>query len=94
MDLEEAVQALAHKASDDRYAASLYAALCNTEWVSVSGDRWSCTWRYAGRLVADLRGLGEDYMSFYCGGSEGRVSMVIAEDLAALGWTRLSEADL
>jgi hypothetical protein len=63
---------------------------------------WSCTWRYAGGIVADMRGEG-DYIDWYCSGmgdglgngdSDGTKGFVaesvitdeIANDLYQLGW--------
>ena len=64
---------LARVREDRIYAQNLYAALCNTLWQEqdaweVLRDRvWSCTWRTAGGIVADMRGEG-DYMDWYCSG--------------------------
>jgi len=58
---------------DDAYAQNFYAALCNQEWQEqdawqILSDRtWSCSWRTAGAIVADIRGSG-DYMDWYCSG--------------------------
>ena len=57
----------------ESYAQNIYAALCNTEWQRkdvwpiLTGQRWSCSWRYAGGIVADMRGQG-DYIDWYCSG--------------------------
>lgn len=75
----------------DDYAQLLYAALCNNKfqkqevWPVLKGDTWSCTWRSAGTIVAELRGDG-DYMDWYLSGNEGVVVDIIAEDLEKLGW--------
>jgi hypothetical protein len=59
--------------ASDSYAQNLYAALCNNtfqklEVLPVLKDEvWSCTWRYAGGVVADIRCEG-DYMDWYCSG--------------------------
>lgn len=56
------------------YAQNLYAALCNTEWQEqdawevLQDHTWSCTWRTAGAIVADIRQSG-DYTDWYCSGS-------------------------
>ena len=93
--------------SDDIYAQNLYAAMCNQEWqyqdvwTLLTGKTWSCTWRYAGGVVADIRGSG-DYMEWYCSGSlgnpdnhghtprfyvgEGVVTEEIRWDLAEIWW--------
>lgn len=58
------------------YSQNLYAALCNTEWQKLEvmpilkDQTWSCSWRYAGGIVADLRGEG-DYIDWYCSGIRG-----------------------
>ena len=55
------------------YAQNLYSALCNREWqerhvFEVLSDRtWSCSWRTAGEIVADIRDQG-DYLDWYCSG--------------------------
>lgn len=55
------------------YAQNLYAALCNNEfqlkevWPILKDQRWSCSWRYAGGIIADMREEG-DYMDWYCSG--------------------------
>ncbi len=54
---------------------------------------YSCSWRYAGGMIADLRGLGEDYMDFYCSGGEGLVDPEIEEDLYKLGWMVADEEE-
>lgn len=59
--------------SDDVYAQNLYAAMCNNDfqrnevWPILSGKTWSCSWRYAGGIVADMKGEG-DYIDWYCSG--------------------------
>jgi hypothetical protein len=61
-------------------------------------QHWSCSWRYAGGVVADFRDCGESYMDWYCSGigektgdyinyvGEGNVADEIRADLALLGW--------
>jgi len=89
------------------YAQNLYAAICNNDflkretWPILKDERWSCSWRYAGGIIADMREEG-DYIDWYCSGitgdddyntelKEGRVpeSVVTEEienDLYKLGW--------
>ena len=62
------------KVRDSRvYAQNLYAALCNNTfqkqdvWTILKDQTWSCSWRYAGGIVADMRGEG-DYIDWYCSG--------------------------
>lgn len=94
--------------ASDRYAQNLYAAMCNQSWQKLdvidilTDTEWSCTWRYAGGIVAELREEG-DYMDWYCSGigsglgngdedgskgyvGEGMVTDEIEEDLKTLGW--------
>jgi len=60
---------------DDIYAQNLYAALCNNDFAKddnvfkiLKKDYWTCSWRYAGGIIADMRGEG-DYIDWYCSGS-------------------------
>ena len=65
---------LKKKLIDDNYAQALYASLCNIRWIHrKSGEVYSCTWRYAGGLVAELREKEEGYLHFYCSGNEGKI---------------------
>ncbi len=75
----------------EKYAKNLYASLCNNEfapkdmWGLLQNIRWSCTWRYAGGIIADIRGEG-DYLNWYCSGDEGTIFPEIRKDLENLGW--------
>jgi hypothetical protein len=100
-DLEadmKASSAIRDAAGDDAFAQALYAALCNTIWRKAgSEEHWHCSWRYAGGVVANLRGKGEDYLHFYCSGignegaaPEGVVLSDVANALALLSWHPLS----
>lgn len=96
------------KVKEDRYAQNLYAALCNILWQRtdvfpiLKDEYWSCSWRYAGGIIADMRQQG-DYIDWYCSGigsglgngdeegvkgyvSEGTVTEEIEQDLKQLGW--------
>lgn len=110
-DLEEDLKndaVIMEKIKDRRYAQNVYAALCNMRWQPeeiwpvLQDDWWTCSWRYAGEVVANLRNTNEDYMDWYCSGisggltydetqaagfvSEGEVTDEIREDFARLGW--------
>lgn len=78
---------------DEHRARALYASLCNVVWHHADGSRYSCTWRYAGALVARMRDRGEDYLDFYCSGSEGQAAEPVAQALAGRGWTPHPAAD-
>jgi hypothetical protein len=64
--------------TSDSYAQNLYAALCNNQFQHNSivsrlcGHVWSCSWRYAGGVVADIR-LEGDYIDWYCSGMGGMI---------------------
>jgi hypothetical protein len=76
------------------YSQNLYAALCNNKFY-YGTEEWSCSWRFAGGLVSDLRDCDEDYMHWYCSGMNERIGYVpesvvtdeIRLDLMKLGWT-------
>lgn len=92
--------------ASDVYAQNLYAALCNNDFVKrdvynvLIDKRWSCSWRHAGGIVADMRQEG-DYIDWYCTGilsgeeglpslghkPEGHVTDEIRDDLKRLGWS-------
>lgn len=78
---------LAHKMNSVNYATDIYRALCNMRWKKVGIiPLYSCSWRYAGGMVAGLRNVGEDYMDFYCSGNESHVSEEVEKDMAELEW--------
>lgn len=71
----------------DIYSQNLYAAMCNNEFKK--GDKiWSCSWRHAGGIVANLREEG-DYINWYCSGNESVVTDEIRKDIEEFGWTIL-----
>ena len=59
--------------ADDAYAQNLYAAMCNNGFIKLEvipvlrGEEWSCSWRYAGGIIADMQQKG-DYIDWYCSG--------------------------
>lgn len=91
---------------NDDIARQFYAALCNMRWkkiVNIPEDQqiidklmgvdpniWSCTWRYSGGVIADIRNANynkeEDYMDYYCSGNEGAVSDIVKECFKRMGW--------
>jgi hypothetical protein len=58
---------------DEVYAQHLYAAMCNNDftkndvWPILTEKRWSCSWRSAGGIIADMQEKG-DYIDWYCSG--------------------------
>lgn len=59
--------------NSDPYAQNLYAALCNMRWIRremwpiLKEQTWSCSWRHAGGIIADMQQKG-DYIDWYCSG--------------------------
>ena len=59
--------------SDKIYAQHLYAAMCNNDfmrndvWPILTEKKWSCSWRHAGGIIADMREEG-GYIDWYCSG--------------------------
>lgn len=96
----------------DAYSQNLYAAMCNNEfikndvWPLLKEEKWSCSWRYAGGIIADMREEG-DYIDWYCSGMGGPmgdmgmqgylpesvVSEEIKDDLLKLGWIVIPDTD-
>lgn len=91
---------------EEEVARDFYRALCNMRWRKLDHraedeqivdklkgeepDVWSCSWRYAGGIIADIRndhhGKSEDYMDFYCSGDEGKVTELVDGHFERLGW--------
>ena len=64
------------------YAQNLYAAMCNMQWIKYDKP-WSCSWRYSGGIIADMREEG-DYIDWYCSGIRCR------ERISAEDWINLT----
>lgn len=93
-DLRSTDWIVAKARASEAYAQNLYAAMCNREfqrnevWPLLKNQTWSCSWRYAGGIVADMRGEG-DYMDWYCSGIQGGATDdMSAEDRAKYNWYR------
>jgi hypothetical protein len=75
-DLRSTEWILTKVRSNDTYAQNLYAAMCNNDFQKLDvmevlkNNIWSCSWRYAGGIVAHMRGHG-DYIDWYCSGIRG-----------------------
>lgn len=71
--------------TSDVYAQNLYAALCNNIFQKndvisrLKDDVWSCSWRYAGGLVAEIKGHG-DYLDYYCSFGLKTADLTLADD--------------
>ena len=72
-DLRSTEWILAKARASDSYAQNIYAALCNIRWQKLDtfpilkDEYWSCSWRSAGGVVADMLQKG-DYIDWYCSG--------------------------
>ena len=70
---------MAKARASDTYAQHIYAAMCNMRWQKhavlpiLKDEYWSCSWRSAGGIVADLQGKG-DYIDWYCSGIGNHMS--------------------
>ncbi len=84
---------LRNKLMDYNFSRAMYAAMCNMRWQLIENTSeaqiYSCSWRYAGGLVAQIRDVGEDYLDFYCSGREGRVAEDVRLTLKDKGWESL-----
>jgi hypothetical protein len=101
--------------ASDTYAQNLYAAMCNNDfqkcetWPILANDTWSCSWRHAGGIIADMQEKG-DYIDWYCSGigtglgngdgdgtkgyvGESVVTDEIKDDLTQLGWLVVESND-
>lgn len=75
------------------YSQNLYAAMANNRFF-YGDSEWTCSWRVAGGIVADIRNCGETYLDWYCSGignkehyvAESVVTDEISLDLMKLGW--------
>lgn len=96
------------------YAQNLYAAMCNNDFQKLAvmpilkNETWSCSWRYAGGIIAHMRESG-DYIDWYCsgmsdGGSgsvyatngyvpESVVTPEVRRDLERLGWRVITDQE-
>ena len=68
---------------DEVYAQNLYASMCNNDftkndvWPILTEKKWSCSWRHAGGIIADMQEKG-DYIDWYCSGI--RDSKILDDD--------------
>ncbi len=78
-DLRTTDWILSKARASESYAQNIYAALCNNGFIKLAvipiltEKEWSCSWRYAGGIVADMLGEG-DYIDWYCSGIRGGIT--------------------
>ena len=76
--------------TQEYYAQNLYAAMCNNQfqrndvWPILSEQKWSCSWRHAGGVIADMQGKG-DYIDWYCSG----INDDLLDEMTQSGWENL-----
>lgn len=71
---------------DLTFDQELYAALCNVIWYSDDSTEYTASWRWAGGFIAEIKGLGGDYLDYYCSGGEGNVTPRVEAELKRIGW--------
>jgi len=114
-DLRSTHWIIAKVQDSESYAQNLYASLCNNSFQKLEvipilkSQHWSCSWRYAGGIIANMRGEG-DYIDWYCSGirdidepdiqdngrnfvREGEITEEIHKDLKLLGWVAVPSGD-
>ena len=80
---------LAKARASEAYAQNLYAAMCNNDfqrndvWPRISDQKWHCSWRSAGGIIADMRQQG-DYIDWYCSGINNGDWQKTPEEVAAM----------
>jgi hypothetical protein len=77
--------------SSEEYARAFYSTLCNNAFKHKEGgplDIWTCSWRYAGEMLSNIRAQG-DYSYYYCSGNEGVIDPEVRFDIAQIGWNIL-----
>ena len=80
---------LAKARASGAYAQNLYAAMCNNDfqrndvWPRISDQKWHCSWRSAGGIIADMRQQG-DYIDWYCSGINNGDWQKPPEEVAAM----------
>jgi hypothetical protein len=80
---------LAKARASEAYAQNLYAAMCNNDfqrndvWPRISDQKWHCSWRSAGGIIADMRQQG-DYIDWYCSGINNHDWQKPPEEVAAM----------
>lgn len=65
---------------------SVWHCLANTIWTHKSGETYSCSFRYAGGLIARIIRRG-DYMDWYCCTLEFDKTDYVKEKMKEYGWT-------
>jgi hypothetical protein len=90
-DLRTTDWILAKARASNSYAQNIYAALCNMRWQKLDtfpilkDEYWSCSWRSAGGIVADMQQKG-DYIDWYCSGIRNGVDMGGAPEEGPAGY--------
>jgi hypothetical protein len=85
---------------DEIFACAAYQSFCNEVYINDDRQRFSCSWRYAGGLIAELRNEGEDYIDYYMDFVKGELfdqtdpyKNTIQQIYNRLGWRLLTVDD-
>ena len=102
-DLRSSVWICDKVKANDNYAQNLYAAMCNRQFLKLEvvqvlkDDRWSCSWRHSGGIIADMQEKG-DYIDWYCSGigskEDGYGLDAAIPDIEADGRTYVPEGEV
>jgi hypothetical protein len=90
-DLRTTEWILAKARASNSYAQNIYAAMCNMRWQKLDtfpilkDEYWSCSWRSAGGIVADMLQKG-DYIDWYCSGIRNGFDMGGSPDEGPVGY--------
>ena len=78
---------------DNTFCHNLWSSLTNVIWVNKKENSYyDFSFRYAGAVVADIRG-GGSYMDWYNQSTSGKVDKDIERGLNELGWTYTLEEE-
>jgi len=86
---------------DEGFACAAYESFCNQVYIDEQRERFSCSWRYAGGMIAEMRDEGEDYLDYYLGDFIERTGLdrvplhkdKVQEVYNRLGWRLLTVED-
>ena len=71
---------------EDEFCQNAWSAIANKIWKNTDGAEFAASFRYAGGVIAGIRGEGS-YMDWYCSGPYATVTNEIESAMKELGWT-------
>ena len=94
VDTQRLPQPVIDKLGDRDYAERVWVTMINNAWRRDDGSTMYPTFRAWGRDIAAYRGVGEDYLSFYCCRSDYEtLDGEVMKDLSIAGWELISERE-